>query len=159
LSLQPDNPALLAFLARVEYARGGYAEAMRLYGLASRLGASSAVLNVRRGEAAWMAGKEREAAEAWREAGRLAPKTEAAGRALSHMERAVALNPMEARLHLQWAEMLCDSNRPQRCLEEAREAERIDGRLLPESAERLRPSELRGLEMLKARARVLAASE
>jgi len=72
--------------------------------------------------------------------------------AIGHMLRAVQLNPMDARLRIDYAEMLAEAGMPADALNQADAAEVIDLQLLSESVKKLNHEENRRLESLRSAA-------
>lgn len=153
LSESAGDPILLNALAAIRHAQGDYAEAVLLLERAAAVDPRSATLRVRLGNAAWRAGQPDKARAAWKRAGALAPAGEPVDRALALMDRAVKLNPMDFRLRIELAGMLCSAGRPRECLEQVRTAEQVESRLLSGSVEKFTPAERKQIEALRARSR------
>jgi len=69
--------------------------------------------------------------------------------------RAVRLNPKSARLRISCANNYLNANLPGKAVEQLYEAWRLNDVLPPDSAQRLRPVELKRIDALGARAAVL----
>ncbi len=71
-------------------------------------------------------------------------------KSLEHMDEAVRLNPMDARMRIEYAGMLREDARPTRCGQQVREALSIDAKLPANSVARLTPEHLKEVEVLLA---------
>jgi len=71
--------------------------------------------------------------------------------ALSHMGRAVRLDPSDARLRIDYAEMLLLARRYEQALEELAKAQEIDAELFPESVRKLNADERIRIEHIRNR--------
>ncbi|MDY6914338.1 MAG: O-antigen ligase family protein [Planctomycetota bacterium] len=91
---------------------------------------------------------------AWQEAVASAEKTQVEP-ALRYMARAAELNPMDIRLRVAFARMLCSAGRAKQCLRELHAAEYVDRRLLTGSVEHFNPAEQAEIERLRARAKFM----
>ena len=157
-----NNKAALARLSYCEFLRGQYAEAMRIAGRAATLDEKSATLAAQLGDAAAAGGQNALAHDAWRRAADLAPQAAKSAEALALMSEAVRLDPMDSRLHVEYARMLCAANRSRECLDQLAAAGRIHDALTafglfhpPPSAELLTVDELREIDLLRQRAEFL----
>jgi len=148
---------VISDLAWACYVQDEYGEAIKLLKKAVRIDAGSGVLQAHLADAAWRAGRWDEARVAWRLAAARAPRGLLCDQALEHMDRAVSLNPMEARLRVEYAEMLCAVNRPRDCKRQLDRAVEIDRRLLPGSILHFNAAEKGRIELLKVRAEALLA--
>ena len=73
--------------------------------------------------------------------------------AAEYMGKAVSLDPQDASLRIDYAEMLCEAGLKDECLDQLRQAERIDAALFPESDFRLTDDQRRRIKELQHRAR------
>jgi hypothetical protein len=111
------------------------------------------------GDKAFDGGRTIEAHDAWVHAAQLARAVYAPDQPLAELARAVELNPMDGRLRMAYAHMLCDADRPRQCLEQIARAEWLDSRLPGDSVQHFRPAERRDLAALRARAVFLLTLE
>lgn len=141
-------------------ARSGY------YRLAGELAWTAATFRDRRllvlglaGDRAYLAGDHDKARRNWIAAGKLIKPDQADRLGVGDYERAVGLNPKSARLRISCANNYLSANLPEKALEQINEARRLNGTLPPDSAQRLRPVELKRIAALAARAAVLMDKE
>jgi hypothetical protein len=73
--------------------------------------------------------------------------------ALSHTNRAVKLNPNDARLRIDYAEMLLEARQYEKCLAELSTVETINAELFPESVRKLNVDERIRMEHMRNRCR------
>jgi hypothetical protein len=107
------------------------------------------------GDKAYQAGNLDKARGDWIAAGKLLPPMPADLLGVGSFTKAVSLNPKSARLRIACASNFVSANLPSKALEQLDEARRLNDALPAESAQRLRPMELRLIDTLGARAAVL----
>ncbi len=158
-----NDQAALARLSYLEFLRGQYLESMRLADRAATLNPDSIVLHAQLGYAAAAAGLTAQAHDAWRRAAALARAPDRAGPVLDLMARAVALNPMEARTHVEFARMQAAANRPREALDQLAAADAVNAALIsfgeshpPQSSDLFTPLEQFEIDLLRKRCEFLA---
>ena len=109
----------------------------------------------RDGDKAYQAGNVDKARDKWIAAAKLLPSMPADILGVGNFAKAVSLNPKSARLRIACAANFLSANLPGKAVEQLVEAWRLNDALPPESAQRLRPMELRRIDTLGARAGVL----
>ncbi len=107
------------------------------------------------GDKAYQAGNVDNARRNWIAAAKLLPPMPADILGVGNFTKAVRLNPKSARLRIACASNFLNANLPSKALEQLDEARRLNDALPPDSAQRLRPMELRMIDTLAARATVL----
>ena len=107
------------------------------------------------GDKAYQAGSVDKARRDWLAAAKLLPPMPEDILGVGNFTKAVSLNPKSARLRLACANNFLNANLPSKAVEQLDEAWRLNDVLPPESAQRLRPRELRLIDTLGARAAVL----
>jgi hypothetical protein len=107
------------------------------------------------GDKAYQAGSVDKARRDWIAAAKLLPLMPADILGVGNFTKAVSLNPKSARLRLACANNFLNANLPSKAIEQLDEAWRLNDALPPDSAQRLRPRELRLIDTLGARAAVL----
>jgi len=112
-------------------------------------------LAVATGNEGFLAGRTNEAEVFWSRAEMDRAAFGPAADAVEHLARAVELNPKDSRLRIDFARVLCGTQRLRECLRQLDEAARLDGTLAEESVAKLTPPELRRIAMLRARVRLL----
>ncbi len=112
-------------------------------------------LAVATGNEGFLAGRTNEAEVFWSRAEMAPAAFGPAADAVEHLARAVELNPRDSRLRIDFAGVLCDTQRLRECLRQLDEAVRLDATLPGESVAKLAPPEHGRIEMLRARARLL----
>jgi len=137
-------------------ARSGY------YRLAGELAWTAATFRDQRllvlglaGDRAYLAGDHDKARQNWIEAGKLIKPDQADRLGAGDFAQAVRLNPKSARLRISCANNYLSTNLPEKAIEQLDEARRLNQTLPPDSAQRLRPVELKRIAALAARAAVL----
>jgi len=150
LARRPKDALALADLAYALRAKGDTAEAIDTLRRAILADPEAQTLHVLSGNWRYSLGEPAEGPWLW--ARDLAPRNRWVDRALEYMGKAIELNPQECRDRLEYARMLCDANRPMRCLAQLEAAQELDRRVPPDSAERLSPHEQQEAESLRARA-------
>ena len=147
-SAEAGDPAAMCDLAWLLRDKGAYPQALRWLRSAIALDPHSPTLHAHLGETYWAAGDTGEAARAWRQSAQLATPNPAALKSMSRS--AVELNPMDARLRLEYAQMLVFHGEARACLEQLAAAEDIDKALYPESLLHFNTAERRHIAMLRA---------
>jgi hypothetical protein len=107
------------------------------------------------GDKAYQAGSVDKARRDWIAAAKLLPPMPADILGVGNFTKAVSLNPKSARLRLACANNFLNANLPSKAVEQLDEAWRLNEALPADSAQRLRPRELRWIDTLGARAAVL----
>jgi hypothetical protein len=107
------------------------------------------------GDKAYQAGSVDKARRDWIAAAKLLPPMPADIFGVGNFTKAVSLNPKSARLRLACANNFLSANLPSKAVEQLDEAWRLNEALPADSAQRLRPRELRLIDTLGARAAVL----
>jgi hypothetical protein len=107
------------------------------------------------GDKAYQAGSVDKARSDWIAAAKLLPPMPADIFGVGNFTKAVSLNPKSARLRLACANNFLNANLPSKAIEQLDEAWRLNDALPADSAQRLRPRELRLIDTLGARAAVL----
>jgi hypothetical protein len=109
----------------------------------------------RDGDKAYQVGNVDKAREKWIAAAKLLPSMPVDILGVGNFAKAVSLNPKSARLRIACAANFLSANLPSKAVEQLNEAWRLNDALPPDSAQRLRPMELRRIDTLGARAAVL----
>jgi hypothetical protein len=109
----------------------------------------------RDGDKAYQAGSVDKARRDWIAAAKLLPPVLADIFGVGNFTKAVSLNPKSARLRIACASNFLNANLPSKAIEQLDEARRLNKALPTDSAQRLRPRELRLIDTLGARAAVL----
>ena len=164
LQFQPQDPTLLSRLAGVVFAQNRAEEAADLLKKAiaaverpeARSVRPSPMLRVLLGDVLHQIGRKDQARAAWRKAAELAGAGER--KFLDLMAQAVALNPNDSRLRIDFAQMLLWAGQGSYAETQLLRAMWLSAQLSPESVERLSESELSQVRMLQARAACLAAA-
>jgi len=107
------------------------------------------------GDKAYQAGSVDKASSDWIAAAKLLPPVPADIFGVGNFTKAVSLNPKSARLRIACASNFLNANLPSKAIEQLDEARRLNKALPTDSAQRLRPRELRLIDTLGARAAVL----
>jgi len=107
------------------------------------------------GDDAWAAGKTAEAARDWRAAANLLPPAPPEFFGVKWFHGSVRRDPCNARLRLAFAENLLNADLPAEAVRQLDEARYLNDALDAESVQRLRPAELKRINMLAARAAAL----
>ncbi len=107
------------------------------------------------GDKAYQAGSVDKARRDWIAAAKLLPPMPVDILGVGNFTKAVTLNPKSARLRIACANNFLNANLPSKAVEQLDEAWRLNDALPPDSAQRLRPRELRLIDTLAARAAVL----
>jgi O-antigen ligase len=136
------DPALYSLAGELEWAAQTFSD-RRLRELAKE------------GDKAYQAGNVDKARRDWIAAAKLLPSMPADILGVGNFTRAVSLNPKSARLRIACANNYLNANLPSKALGQLAEALRLDKTLPADSAQRLRPVELRQIDTLGARAAAL----
>ncbi len=107
------------------------------------------------GDKAYLAGDRDKARQNWIAASKLLKPGQVNQLGVDNYERAVKLNPKSARLRISCANNYLSANLPSKAVEQLDEAWRLNKTLPLDSAQRLRPVELKRINALGARAAVL----
>jgi len=155
LAQQGDELLFVNEQACRQYVMGDYQRAVELARWAAELDGLSIQLQLNLAQAAWSAGDLALARQAWSRSAELAGGIDLS-QVLAMMDRAVELNPVQAQLRIDRAQMLLLAGKSRPALAELDHALWLDRQLPAESVYRLDEVEMRRWHMLKAQAEFLA---